>query len=366
MQRTTRMECRGVLANEDADTDVERLVRLRKYNQTSVRLQHTSTADLITSMMQGIVGQGYGIHSIVDVDGTNVFMKTIPITKTDLDRMYDTSNIHNLPMYYHYGVGSAGFGCWRELAFHLKASDWVVHNQCPHFPIVYHYRIVEEQTVASAFQTHPIRKQSFEYWGSNENIERYLQNRASTNHFIVLCLEYFPLTMRATTIIQDNVCWYLKQIDTILSFLAQQEVIHFDAHLGNLVTDTTILVLTDFGLVLDKACRLSQPEISFFHRNGNYDKAKMIANLAVPLFDYVFEPTRWTEFTHQYNVDGTAGDEMVEKEVFDHLDFVGNCFHANYMQALHKYRHSIVTYNTFKHELRRSCMKRIVFPNSTW
>ncbi len=96
MQFITRMECRDVLVNDDetleyVHTDDERRIRLQKYTQTSVRLQHTSTADLIACMIQGIVGQGYGIHSIVDVHGTNVFMKTIPITKTDLDGMYDPS-----------------------------------------------------------------------------------------------------------------------------------------------------------------------------------------------------------------------------------------------------------------------------------
>ena len=27
-----------------------------------------------------------------------------------MDNMYDASNIHNLPVYYNYGIGSAGFG----------------------------------------------------------------------------------------------------------------------------------------------------------------------------------------------------------------------------------------------------------------
>lgn len=42
--------------------------------------------------------------------------------------MYKTSNIHNLPLFYNYGIGSAGFGCWRELGFHIKASNWILSN----------------------------------------------------------------------------------------------------------------------------------------------------------------------------------------------------------------------------------------------
>jgi len=339
--------------------------RLIKYNKTKDILHYTSTADLIKLVFKGIVGQGYGINSIINVNDTKIFTKVIPITKIDLENMYDTSNIHNIPMYYNYGVGSAGFGCWRELAFHIKASNWVIDNKCPNFPILYHYRIIENKTIATKFKKYKFNKIKFEYWDSNENIELYIKNRSNTNHFIVMCLEYFPLTLYKTNIIKENVYWYQKQILKIISFLKKQKVIHFDAHLGNLVTDEKILILTDFGLVLDKSFSLSKQEMSFFNRNTNYDKATLISNISSSIFNYIFEPNILKTFEKKYNVDKTTEKEIFENIVFDNLDEIGKKFNKNYIQTLQKYKHIIVTYHIFLHNLRHSHDKSIVFPNST-
>lgn len=339
--------------------------RLKKYNKIKDILHYTSTTDLIKLVFKGIVGQGYGINSIIDVNDTKIFTKTIPVTKIDLENMYNTSNIHNLPTYYNYGVGSAGFGCWRELAFHIKASNWVVDNKCPNFPILYHYRIIENKTVATKFEKYKFNKRNFEYWNSNENIELYIKNRSNTNHFIVMCLEYFPLTLYKTNIIKENVYWYQKQILTIISFLKKQEVIHFDAHPGNLVTDKKILILTDFGLVLDKSFSLSKQEISFFNRNTNYDKATLISYISSSIFNYIFEPNILKIFKKKYNVDETTKKEIFENIVFDNLDEIGKNFNKKYIQTLQKYKHIIITYHIFLHKLQRSHTKRIVFPNST-
>lgn len=47
-------------------------------------------------------------------------------------------------MCYQYGVGSTGFGAWRELAAHVMTTNWVITGQCPNFPIMYHWRILED------------------------------------------------------------------------------------------------------------------------------------------------------------------------------------------------------------------------------
>jgi len=337
--------------------------RLNKYNKTKDILSYTSSTDLIKLMIKGIVGQGYGINSIIDVNDTKIFIKAIPMTKIDLENMYDTSNIHNLPMYYHYGVGSAGFGCWRELAFHIKASNWVINNKCPHFPILYHYRIIENINVATKLKKYKFNKSDFEYWDSNENIELYIKNRTNTNYFIVMCLEYFPLTLKDTNIIEENVYWYQKQILTIILFLKKHEVIHFDAHLGNILTDKKILILTDFGLVLDKSFSLSKQEILFFNRNINYDKATLISNISFPIFNYISEPNMLKMFEKKYNVDITNEKEIIYI-VFDNLDEIGKKFNKNYIQILKKYKNIIVIYNIFLQQFVHSNNKKsIVFPN---
>ncbi len=142
-------------------------------------------------------------------------------------------------------------------------------------------------------------------------------------------------------------------------------MIHFDAHLGNLITNKKILILTDFGLVLDKSFSLSKQEMSFFNRNTNYDKATLISNISSPIFNYIFEPNILKTFEKKYNVDKTTEKEIFQNIVFDNLDEIGKKFNKNYIQTLQKYKHPIITYDVFLHKLRRDFTKSIVFPNNT-
>ena len=63
------------------------------------------------------------------------------------------------------------------------------------------------------------------------------------------------------------------------------KVIHFDAHLEYLITYKKKLILTVFGLVLDKSSSLSKQEISFFNKNINYYKTTLISNISFPIFN---------------------------------------------------------------------------------
>ena len=55
--------------------------------------------------------------------------------------MASARNTFRLPDYYHYGVGSAGFGVSRELATHRRATEWVM-NGIESFPLLYHARVI--------------------------------------------------------------------------------------------------------------------------------------------------------------------------------------------------------------------------------
>jgi len=337
--------------------------RLQKYSQTSDALHYMSTCNLTKLILSNVIGQGYGVNSVIMINRTKIFIKAIPITKTDLNNMYDTSNIHNLPMYYNYGVGSAGFGCWRELAFHIKASNFVINDLCPNFPILYHYRIVENKQIAAKYKKYKFDKEFFEYWGSNKNIDIYLKARSETNYFIILCLEYFPTTMYSSNIIDKNTAWYINQISTIITFLKKHEVIHFDAHLGNLITNGKILILTDFGLVLDKSFRLTKPEIAFFNKNTNYDKATLITNISRGIFNHVLKSDNTPKYEKKYNFDKNTENEKLNNIVFDNIDDIGKAFNDNYIQTLKKYRSIIIKYKAFIYKLRRDNTKSVVFPN---
>ncbi len=56
-----------------------------------------------------------------------IFVKQIPLT--DLEKQPEnfrsTANIFKLPLSYQYGIGSAGFGAWRELATHIMTTKFL-------------------------------------------------------------------------------------------------------------------------------------------------------------------------------------------------------------------------------------------------
>lgn len=65
------------------------------------------------------LGSGIGGRSAeLDIDGKRVFVERIPLTGTEmrLESARSTANLFGSPMFYRYGVGSAWFGAWREMA----------------------------------------------------------------------------------------------------------------------------------------------------------------------------------------------------------------------------------------------------------
>ena len=59
---------------------------------------------------------GVGACCTAVMGDKKVFVKRLPLTDIEYAQPYSTCNHFNLPTFYSYGVGSAGFGPWRELA----------------------------------------------------------------------------------------------------------------------------------------------------------------------------------------------------------------------------------------------------------
>jgi hypothetical protein len=59
-----------------------------------------------------------GTSATVEAGGVRVFVKQVPVTGRELrpGNVRSTANLFGLPGFYQYGLGSAGFGAWRELA----------------------------------------------------------------------------------------------------------------------------------------------------------------------------------------------------------------------------------------------------------
>jgi len=98
-----------------------------------------------------------------------------------------------------------------------------------------------------------------EYWNSNENIGRYLLDRANANYELVLFLEHMPYAMEAWVLAnRHKISQVLEDLRRAITFLRKNGMVHFDANFENVVSDGKQAYLTDFGLVLDKRFTLTQ------------------------------------------------------------------------------------------------------------
>ncbi len=250
--------------------------RRARYFALSARLAQIGRQELDSLLGESGPARGWGGTHTIAVGSSKVFVKRIPVTQLEYDNMFSTENLYGMPAYYNYGVGSAGFGAFRELAAHVKTTNWVLEGSIANFPVMYHYRIVPLSRERSEMDLEKHRGY-IKYWGGDENIDRYIRERNGAPYEIVLFLEHFPHVLyhwlgknlnRSETLV--------REMRRVTAFLREQGMIHFDAHFGNIVVDGEIPYLTDFGLVLDKSFSLSAPEREFFLRHRDYDDAEFL------------------------------------------------------------------------------------------
>ena len=85
-----------------------------------------------------------GTSATVEAGGVRVFVKQVPVTERELrpGNVRSTANLFDLPGFYQYGLGSAGFGPWRELAAHIMTTNWVLSDEHRAFALLYHWRLL--------------------------------------------------------------------------------------------------------------------------------------------------------------------------------------------------------------------------------
>jgi hypothetical protein len=259
-------------------------LRRQRYFKLSSLIAQMDNAQLRSLFEASESRAGWGRNHIIHLGSSKVFVKRVPVTDTEHDNFFSTKNLHSLPTYYNYGVGSAGFGVFRELVAHIRTTNWVLDGQIETFPLTYHYRIIPFSGKRTELDRER-HKRYVEYWGGNENIGRYMLDRATANHELVLFLEYIPHVLRSwlpenasrVHTVLDNLC-------ATIDFLRKNEVIHFDAHFGNILTDGERTYLTDFGLVLDKSYTLADDEKAFFKANAYYDYGEVLSCLDTVIY----------------------------------------------------------------------------------
>ncbi|MBD2447187.1 hypothetical protein H6G76_08410 [Nostoc sp. FACHB-152] len=257
-------------------------LRTNRYCQLSSQLASLDNSQLHSLFDDGDSGTSSlnsGRNYTIVLGQSKIFVKRIPVTKIEYENSYSTKNLYNLPTYFNYGVGSIGLNVFRELVTHIKTTNWVLEGAIASFPLMYHYRIIPFSGVREDIDLE--NYQSFvEYWGNSATIRNYVLDRANANYELILFLEYIPHVL--ATWLQDNpnhIQKYLDELHKTITFLRTKEIIHFDAHFYNILTDGQQIYLTDFGLVLDKSFSLTKDEESFFQQNQLYDYGEILRNL---------------------------------------------------------------------------------------
>lgn len=253
-------------------------------------MSDTQLQDLLAQSTQNQTNCGQ--TSRIEIDGTPVFVKSIPLTNLERepDNMRSTGNVFNLPQAYQYGVGSARFGAWRELAAHIMTTNWVLSGECPNFPLLYHWRIL------SGPEPKPMNDKELKtteeiinLWEGAPAIRAQLEARHNASARVVLLLEYFP---------EEVFKWLLKEfakgvdaavaavnmvfsnIQAVTTFMRSHDFAHLDFHFRNMLTDGKQIYLTDFGSTSADAFDLSGAERTFLKEHEYDDLYRGITGLA--------------------------------------------------------------------------------------
>lgn len=274
----------------DPFTHAARVQRHSEVSSFFAGLDDETLAGLLQRASAGNEGFG-GRTTQLAVGQVRVFCKLIPLTTLEAQpgNYKSTANLFQLPSYYQYGIGSVGFGAWRELAAHVLASDWVASGKQEQFPLMHHWRIVQlpgvpsVESEADEYLTHAAAQ------GNDESAiqERLVALRAATSH-IAIFSEHFPHTLSEWLVEQlqsapssagIEISFIEERACEAFDFMRSTNFIHFDAHLGNILTDGARLYFADFGLAMHDSFNLTQDERIFLTDHTEYDAARFASSM---------------------------------------------------------------------------------------
>ncbi|MYW70000.1 hypothetical protein GTY65_39000 [Streptomyces sp. SID8379] len=240
--------------------------------------------DLVAGVEHGGSGIG-GRSGVLDVDGRRVFVKRVPVTARELrpEQLRSTANLFDLPVFYQYGIGSAGFGAWRELALHLMTTDWVLSRAYEGFPLTYHWRILPDAPPDGFLDEFGGLDGAVAHWEDSPAVRVRLEELAAARHSLVLFLEYVPRTVAGLLAARPDEAtyrWVVREVERATAFLRSRGVVHFDGHFGNLLADGERILFADFGLALSSDFPLSGGERAFLEGHlPSYDLCRSLSHL---------------------------------------------------------------------------------------
>ncbi|MFJ7904118.1 protein kinase family protein [Streptomyces sp. NPDC096198] len=267
--------------------------RLATYGTVATRLSLLSDRRL-GEMVAAAVPLGSGVggrSSELDVDGTRAFVKRVPLTDRELlpENARSTANIFGLPMFYQYGVGSAGFGAWRELAVHVMTTNWVLGKEYEGFPLMYHWRILPDSPPEGFADEFGGIEGAVAHWEGSSAVRERLEAIGRSSSSLVLCLEHVPQTLGNWLHDYRSAAseggegspypWVEEALARGTAFMSSHGLVHFDAHFANVLTDGQLLYFADFGLALSSGFELSPTEAEFLSAHLAYDRTYTASHL---------------------------------------------------------------------------------------
>lgn len=341
--------------------------RCELYFQLSSAIAQMDNDQLRLLFTEGESDPGWGRNHTIAVEGIQVFVKRIPVTNLEVANQFSTRNLYNLPVYYNYGVGSAGFGLFRELVTHIKTTNWVLAGAIENFPLLYHYRIIPATGKHGGVNLEE-HKGYVTYWNNSEAVSQFILDRVNANHEALLFLEYIPFTLETWLLDNpDKLEMMIADMRTTIAFLRENGIIHFDAHWDNILTDGERPYLSDFGLTLDKQFALSQEEEAFFAQHRYYDDGEFLSGIGFQLGSLyrkladdqksrilqkcgLAEGSKFWELGPIFlnNIEAIAADRLMPLP-------------KNYVEHIVKYRDIILLFHNFYREMRQNHKKDTAF-----
>jgi hypothetical protein len=232
---------------------------------------------------RGRAGIG-GASAAVEAGGVRVFVKQVPVTGRELrpGTVRSTANLFGLPGFYQYGLGSAGFGAWRELAAHIMTTNWVLSGEHRAFALLYHWRLLPGPAATQgACAEFGGLDGAVARWDGSAAVRDRLQALRDSPARLVLFLEHVPQTLAAWMPDQDLSAFARvgAQLAGTAAFMRERGLVHFDAHFLNILTDGHGLYFSDFGLALSDRFDLTGQERAFLREHRCYDRDYTAAHL---------------------------------------------------------------------------------------
>lgn len=246
--------------------------------------------DLVHAAAPGGSGMG-GRSAELNVGGQRVFVKRVPLTDLELrpENVRSTANLFGLPLFYQYGIGSAGFGAWRELAAHRITTEWVLRDAYPDFPLMYHWRVLPDSAPQDFMDEFGGIDGAVAHWEGSPAVRSRLEAIGASRACLVLFLEHVPQTL-ASWIGERRAAareggesppyaWLDETLARGADFMSSQGFVHVDAHFRNILTDGHSVRFADFGLALSSRFELTAEETGFLAGHLAYDRHYVAGHL---------------------------------------------------------------------------------------